>query len=169
MFGAYGGSKFYRIKMLKVIALGNTLRGDDGVGPAVIDTLTGMEAPEMILIDLGSNAFDLLFHLNRPEPIVLIDCAQMGIEPGGIRRMTVDAKILQHVDRFISLHGFSFSEIYGMAAGIGTTAPCRLIAIEPDSVEFGSGLSPVVRESIPSVVRMIFEEMHIYEEKNNYH
>jgi len=83
--------------------------------------------------------------------------------------MTVDKKMLPHLDRFISLHGFSFSEIYRMAAGLGETTSCLFIAIEPDSVEFGSGLSPAVRESIPSVVQMIFEEMHIYEEKNNYH
>lgn len=169
MFGAHAGSKFYRIKMLKVIALGNTLRGDDGIGPAVIDTLADMKTPEINLIDLGSNAFDLLFHLNQPEPIILVDCARMGIEPGGIRRMTVEEKMLHHIDRFISLHGFSFSEIYHMAAGIGTTAPCHFIAVEPGSVEFGSGLSPAVRKSIPSVIKMIFEEMQIYEEKNNYH
>jgi len=155
--------------MLKVIALGNTLRGDDGIGPAVIDTLRELSAPDLRLIDLGGDALDLLDHLQGSEPILLVDCAKMGLQPGEIRRLNVERDQLNRLDQIISLHGLSFPEIYRLAVGLGPVPPCRLIGVEPASIEFGRDLSPEVKASIPSVIQLVFEEMHLYEEKNNYH
>ncbi len=155
--------------MLKVIALGNTLRADDGIGPSVIDALQSSASEELQLFDLGCDAFDLLGHLQNSDPILLIDCTRMGEKPGTVRRFSVEEGQLNRLDRMVSLHGFSFSEIYRLAQGLGPVAPCGCIGIEPASVAFGGEMSPQVRASIPSVVQMVFEEMHLYEEENNYY
>ncbi len=154
--------------MLKIIALGNTLRGDDGIGPVVLGRLGDMNIPGMILLNLGSDAFHLLDHLLQPEPILLIDCARMGLEPGEIGKFTLDNRQLNRMDQFISLHGFSFSEIYHLASMLGPVAPCQCIGIEPAVLGHGKQLSSVVQSSIPTVIQMVFEEMHLYEEKNNH-
>jgi len=155
--------------MLKIIALGNTLRGDDGIGPVVLDRLGDMNISGMTLLNLGSDAFHLLDHLLQPEPILLIDCALMGLQPGGIVKFTVDNRQLNRLDQFMSLHGFSFCEIYHMASRLGPVAPCRCIGIEPAVLEHGKQLSSVVQSRIPTVIQMVIEEMHLYEEKNNHY
>ena len=64
--------------MLKVIGLGNILRGDDGIGPAIIQNLEQSGNSFQIRpIDAGSDAFTVLDHLLGSEPVLIIDCARM--------------------------------------------------------------------------------------------
>ena len=155
---------------MKIIALGNSLRGDDGAGPAVLSYLQQDELPDQVaLIDAGADAFTVLDHLLQPDPIILIDCARMGKKPGEVAALPLTDFVLRQTEQLVSLHGFSVAEVYQLAKEIGSVAECVIIGVEPASLEFNSDLSPAVRKSIPAAARLVRLEMRKNAEKNNNH
>lgn len=149
--------------MFKVISLGNELRGDDSIGPAVVNKLRAMNISEPVtLIDAGTDAFTVLEHLIADDPILLIDCAFMGKKPGEFLKFKIDNSNINSFEKSISLHGFSFGEVFRMAEQFGPIADCTIIGIEPKSIEFGQKLSEEVKQSFPSIIHMIIEEAKKY-------
>ena len=150
--------------MLKVVALGNSLRGDDGIGIAVLDELKkNRVAQKVVLLNIGSDAFTLLEHFIQTEPILIIDCARMGKSPGDVAKFRVDQTNLAWANDLVSLHGFSLAEAYQMAQKLGNVVDCHIIGIEPKTIEFNKDISPEVRQSIPVVIQMVMEEIEKYE------
>jgi hydrogenase maturation protease len=149
--------------MLKVISLGNELRGDDSIGPVVVNELRTMNlADPVTLIDAGADAFTVLEHLMADDPILLIDCAQMGRQPGEVIKFKIDNSTIKLFEKSISLHGFSFAEVFKMAEQFGPIPDCTIIGVEPKSIEFGQKLSDEVRQSLPSIIKMVIEEAKQY-------
>ena len=149
--------------MLKIISLGNELRGDDGIGPRVVEHVKDIKHPIPItFINAGADAFILLEHLVEPEPIILVDCAQMGKEPGSIVKFEINDANLNQANNAISLHGFSLAEVIALAKTVKEIAPCTVIGIEPESIEMGEQLSETVKKSFPSVVNLVLEEIEEY-------
>ena len=68
---------------MKVIAVGNTFCGDDGVGAAVLAALAAASpaatgrADLVDLVDLGTDALALLEHLEPATPCVVVDAARI--------------------------------------------------------------------------------------------
>ncbi|MEJ2053731.1 MAG: hydrogenase maturation protease [Calditrichaceae bacterium] len=149
--------------MLKVISLGNELRGDDSIGPVVVNELRIMDLPVPVtLIDAGADTFTVLEHLMADEPVLIIDCAKMGRKPGEPVKLRINSSNINTVEQSISLHGFGFGEVYRMAEQCGPVADCMLIGVEPKSIEFGQKLSDEVKQSLPSVINMVIEEANKY-------
>ncbi len=149
--------------MLKIISLGSELRGDDSIGPAVVNKLRSMDLPESVkLIDAGADAFTVLEHLMAKDPILLIDCAQMGMKPGEFLRFKINNLNINSFEKSISLHGFSFGEMFRMAEQFAPIPDCSIIGVEPKSIEFGQKLSEEVKQSLPSIINMIIEEAQKY-------
>jgi hydrogenase maturation protease len=156
--------------MLKVIGLGNILRGDDGIGPVVIETLEKKKLSFPIqLCDAGSDAFTILDHLLGSEPVLIVDCTRMGEEPGTVNRIVIkDARLfLSNVG--MSLHGYSLAEVWQIARSMGSDKDLAIIGVEPETVRFNSGLSDVVKKSIPTIIRMVMEEAKKYAKKDSHH
>jgi len=145
---------------LQVVGLGNELRGDDGIGPRMINELQyGPFAQSMKLVNAGADAFIVLEYLRQENPVVIIDCAQMGKQSGEVVCFDADQSSLAQMDKLISMHGFGLSEIYQMATAIGPVAPCKIIGIQPKSIEFNTGLSPEVENSIKKIENLVIEEI----------
>jgi len=149
--------------MLNIIGIGNTLRGDDGIGPDIIQRLKKQTLPvPHTLADVGSDAFSLLEYLIGKEPLLIIDCAKMGEKPGTVRKFNLNESTLQTLDKAVSLHGMSFGEMYKMAQSLGNVAECTLIGVEPEQMDFGKTLSLVVEKQIPLILNLIIEEAKNY-------
>ena len=145
--------------MLKIIGLGNHLCGDDYIGLRIIEELRGKNLPSSVkLIDAGADAFSVLEHLIEKEPVLLVDCAMINKEPGTFVKFDVNKSILKQKLDNVSLHGFSFAEVYSMAQKMGPVAPCSIIGIQPRSVEFNTPLSDEVEKNIPLILEAIEEE-----------
>ncbi len=149
--------------MLKIISLGNEWRGDDGIGPHLLAKLETLEYSIPVqFINAGSDAFVLLDHLTGNDPLIIIDCAQMGKEPGSVCTFRVNEVTIRSVDNAISLHGFSFGDMWKMARRLGTVAPCTIIGIQPRQIEFGQPLSGEVRSRIPHAIHCLQKEINNY-------
>ena len=155
---------------MKVLGIGNILRGDDGIGPAIIRHLENKFSPEILqLYDAGSDAFTVLDHLMQPEPVMVIDCAKMGTTPGTIQVVSVGDSDYIDKNLGISLHGYSLSEVWQMARLMGETADLSIIGIEPKQIAFNSDISEEVKKSIPAVVKIVVEEAKKYAKKDSHH
>ena len=153
--------------MLKIIGIGNTLRGDDGVGPQVISELKKENLPDSVQIfDIGSDAFSVIDHLISEQPVLVIDCAQMDKQPGEIVKFEVKEENLSKLDKAILLHGFGFADVYKMAKKLTDNIRCTVIGVQPKSLEFNTGLSEEVKNNIPSIIKMVIEETNKYVKKN---
>ena len=140
--------------MLKVIGIGNALRGDDAIGPLVIEKLiednNGLPAE---FIDLGADAFTMLEHLMGQDPLLIIDCAKMGKKPGEIKMFDVNEASIMETSKVVSLHGFGFADVYRMAREMGEVAHCKIIGVEPKSIEFDTQLSEEIKKSVPKILK----------------
>jgi hydrogenase maturation protease len=153
--------------MLKVIGIGNALRGDDAIGPLIIEELEKVQpGPQAKLIDAGADAFTVLEHLMENDPMLIIDCAKMGLQAGEVKMFKVDEATIGSVAKVVSLHGFGFGDVYKMAKGMGEVAPCKIIGIEPKTIAFDTGLSTEVKKSIPDILNLIKKEAQHYAEEN---
>jgi hydrogenase maturation protease len=156
--------------MLKVIGLGNILRGDDGIGPVIIQKLEEKKSSESIkLCDVGSDAFMILDQLLEPGPVLVIDCAKMNKEPGSLTRISIREKGIVPANVGVSLHGFSLAEIWQMARAIGCPDDLIIIGVEPKRLSFNSGLSAEVENTIPTIIDLVLKEAKKYAEKNTHH
>jgi hydrogenase maturation protease len=149
--------------MLKVIGLGNSLRGDDGIGSEVIKKLlTETNKANFELYDAGSDPFSILEQLLQSDPVLVIDSARMGLKPGNIRRISAKKSGFIESEFGLSLHGFNLADVWKMAQSMGVKNDLIIIGIEPEKIEFNTGLSPAVKKCIPIVVKMVEEEAEKY-------
>ena len=156
--------------MLKVIGLGNLLRGDDGIGPVIIEKLGEMnQSLPLQFYDAGSDAFTVLDHLLGSEPVLIIDCARIGKKPGSVQKILIKDNKNLPINLGISLHGYSLMEVWQIACSMGVKNDLLVIAVEPKSVEFNTGLSEDVKKSIQTILQMVAEEAKKYAEKNSHH
>ncbi len=148
-------------KRLAVIGIGNPLRGDDGVGPQVIEELTRRGLPEGVTpLDEGIGGLTLLQVLEGWKRVVVIDVADIGREPGQFARFTPDqARLAQAPDRF-SLHHAGLSEVLALADALDRPLPEMVIfGVQPAEVGWGDGLSPAVEAALPALADAILEEI----------
>ena len=143
-----------------VLGLGNPLRGDDAIGPRVVEELTRRGLPEGVTaLDGGAGGLDLLQVLEGWKRVVVIDAADVGREPGQFVRFTPDqVRLAQAADRF-SLHHAGLSEVLALADALGRALPEIVIfGAQPAGVGWGEGLSPAVETVLPALIDAVLEE-----------
>jgi hydrogenase maturation protease len=145
-----------------VLGLGNPLRGDDGVGPRVIEELSRRDLPEgATALDAGTGGLDLLHVLEGWERAVIIDAADVGREPGQFARFTPGEARLVDSEDATSLHNAGLAEVLALAEAIGQPLPELVIfGVQPEKIGWGEGLSPVVEAVLPDLVNAVLEEIN---------
>lgn len=74
-----------------IVGIGNIMRGDDGLGPKFIDILKA-KATKVSLFDCGTAPENYIFRIlsTSCDTIALIDAADLGIAPGGVKVFDLD-------------------------------------------------------------------------------
>jgi hydrogenase 3 maturation protease len=124
-----------------LLGVGNRLSRDDGVGPLVAQMVES--DVDWHTIDCGTaveNAVGIITR-ERPELLVVVDAARMGLPPGSVRRVSVLSS-----DRMLgSTHGLPLSFVVErLEATVGDVV---LVGVEPADLSFGEGLSPEVENA----------------------
>lgn len=133
-----------------IVGVGNRQRGDDGVGPRVIERRD--PAARGTWIDAGTAPENFIEQIacSKHESVLFIDAIDFGGFPGECRLL--DARSLQSVA--VSTHGVSFSVLDEY---LSARAELRLLVlgVQPDTVRLGSPMSdPVARMSIALAERL---------------
>jgi hydrogenase maturation protease len=92
----------------------------------------------------------------------------MGENPGSVKKLLATETKFLKANVGVSLHGYSLSEIWQIAQSMGVKNNLSVIGVEPNSMEFNSGLSGVVKNSIPIILRMVAEEVKKNAEKDSH-
>jgi len=76
---------------VSIVGIGNIIRGDDGLGPKLIELLKARTLGAH-LFDCGTAPENYIFPIlsTSCDTVILIDAADMGIAPGGIKIFALD-------------------------------------------------------------------------------
>lgn len=135
-----------------VLAIGNVLLRDDGVGARILHHLAHRQVwPQQVrFIDGGTLGFSLCVEVERCDALLVLDAARFGKAPGtlgGFEGPAIDA-LLASPRR--SVHEVGLADLFDIARLNGSLPKTRhLIGVEPEIVEVGRGLSATVAAAVP--------------------
>ena len=143
----------------RVIALGQTAAGNDGVGLAVLEELRHRRIPAEVELLRARDATALITLLATHAGLVLVD-AVVGAKPGEVIEIGVE-ELAAHRIQPVSSHGVGVSEVIGLARLLAperVSPSIRLVAVgiaRPD--RFHVGLSPSVAASVVKAADKVLE------------
>jgi len=145
---------------INIVGVGNTLMGDDGVGPAVIAALERRGLPGGVhLYDAGLAVSDVLSALDPAAPLVVIDCLRSGGEPGDICEAALSDIADQRASSgAMSLHEISVLPALRMECLIGREfRDVTIYGVEPKRIAWGKELSAEVAEAVDRLAGILAE------------
>jgi hydrogenase maturation protease len=144
-----------------ILGLGNPLRGDDGVGPRIVEDLTHQNLPEGVTaLDGGTGGLDLLRLMERWERVVIVDAADVGRKPGEYVRFTPDEVRLARAASTLSLHHAGLSEVLALADALDLDLPEMVIfGVQPAEIGWKDGLSPAVAATLAALTDAVLQEI----------
>ncbi len=132
----------------RVIALGQSAAGDDGVGLAVLDALRGTAEVELVHAAEDSALVSLLA---TPVPVVLVD-AVVGGRPGEVVELEAEELAASGV-RPVSTHGLGVGRAIALARVLTPEAVSPAIRIVGITIarpaRYAQRLSPEVAAAVP--------------------
>jgi len=143
-----------------VIGLGNVLRGDDGVGVRVIQALSAQPlAPDVEVVDGGTQGLGLVGLFEGRERIILVDAADVGKAPGQFVRFHLSEADLPGADEHLSIHAAGLRDALMLAQAL-KILPDRVIiyGVQPARLDWDSELSSEVRAAVPRLAAALVEE-----------
>lgn len=142
-----------------VVGLGNPDRGDDGVGPLVVEKLAGLLPPDVAVAAPGADALTLMTEWANFDAVICIDAAAPLTAPGCVHRLNLAASDLPRERLATSSHAFGLADAVGLAHVL-RQAPRDIIvfAIEGESFGAGAAITPQVAAAAGEVaVRVVAE------------
>ena len=150
-----------------ILALGNPLRGDDGVGAAVLEALRMKDLPDALLIDGGTAGLETVLILEESDRAIIIDAADMGEAPGVWRRFSPDEVRLEARDMHLrgTLHYAGLSEALALGAAMNMLPQeITIFGVQPQEIGWEIGLSPAVAAAVPAVCAAVEETLRLQQE-----
>ncbi|MFP4482673.1 MAG: hydrogenase 3 maturation endopeptidase HyCI [Thermovirgaceae bacterium] len=131
--------------------LGNELLGDDAAGLLVVRRLAKKAPKGWKIVECGTVPENYLSTLPKGKAgrLIVIDAADMGLEPGDIRLATIDD--IRDVN--FSTHGIPLSLLLAPRSAPAETS---IIAIQPLHLAPGESLTPAVKKAVDVVVKSLF-------------
>jgi hydrogenase 3 maturation protease len=144
-----------------VLGIGNPLGGDDAAGTHVVDMLNrrqqtamGNSTSEIMAIDTGPapESYTSVIRRQRPDLLILIDAADMGLPPGALRTIAPDKiNILSFSTHHIPVPTF----VSYVKEFCGTVL---IIGVQPEQTETGARISKAVHRSVKKLAEVILQE-----------
>jgi hydrogenase maturation protease len=132
-----------------ILAYGNPLRGDDGIGPEAGERLrTIIDDPDVEIRTMHQLTPELMEPISRAARVVFIDACE-GPVPGEIRKRPVEPSTA--AVRFTH-HATPEGLLAGARALYGRAGEATLLTVAGAEFSLSSGLSPAVERSLDGVV-----------------
>jgi hydrogenase maturation protease len=149
-----------------LIGIGQSLRGDDGAGPASVQywekhyskKFTG---PPIQVVYADTPGLAILDFLVDADIAVFADSIQSGKSPGTITILDPVPVVHATTSSAKSAHGIGLLETLAIAHHSGQPLPSRLILVGIEAVQFemGKGIDPSVQTAIPKAAKAIQESL----------
>ena len=143
-----------------ILGIGNVLLSDEGIGVHVANALSCMNLPQGVsVIEGGTDGFRLLNIITEADRLIVVDAVKGGAERGSIYRFNVDEVKNVPSGFRTSVHQVGILEVIDLSGLIGKTPKTTVIGVEPKSLEMSLELSPEIKEKIPRIIELVFEEL----------
>lgn len=138
-----------------ILAVGNLLMGDEGVGVHALRTLEGEPpVPGARLLDGGVAGVNLLDDIQRARSVIVIDATRDGRPAGTVtllRPTTVGA-----LPQSLSSHDFGLKDLFAAAALLGAMPDVHLFTVSVETVHpMCLELSPPVAAAVPVLLHFV--------------
>jgi hydrogenase maturation protease len=150
-----------------VLGIGNSLLGDEGIGPHVIGHLhrNHPKRDHVELLDGGTLSFSLAGFIEDADHLIVVDAAELQDAPGTVRTF-----VGEDMDRFLnrpgrrSVHEVGLTDLLTIAL-LNEHYPAKraLIGVQPKDIDWAEEPSAAVAAAIPGVcdtVNALIEEWH---------
>ncbi|MDH4108610.1 MAG: hydrogenase maturation protease [Gammaproteobacteria bacterium] len=147
-------------RRILVLGVGNTLLRDDGLGVHVASHLRTREdiACRVTIVDGGTLGLSLLPEIEDSAGLIVIDAAELGEPPGAVRVFEERAMDQQLSGRKRSVHEVAVADLLAAATLTGQPPAARaLVAIQPDSTDWGLEPTAAARASIEAAADAVSE------------
>lgn len=137
---------------LVLFTAGSVLRGDDAVGPLLAKNLMDAPLEGWEIVDGGQTPEDDLYYIRElcPRKVVFVDAAQMGFEPGSIRRLTAQDVAKQCM---ITTHSLPISFLLGQLGEVCDDVV--FLGVQVKGTEFFDPLSDEIRAALEDIERTL--------------
>jgi hydrogenase maturation protease len=146
-----------------VLGIGNTLLTDEGVGVHVLQALESElgHLPDVTLLDGGTLSFTLAGPIEEADALIVVDAANIKTQPGGwtlLKGEEMDAFLMSN--RKASVHEVGLTDLRAIAILAGHWPEKRaMLAIQPQTIDWGEQPTPAVAAAIPPVCAAIVEQI----------
>ncbi|MCJ7779064.1 MAG: hydrogenase maturation protease [Sedimentisphaerales bacterium] len=145
-----------------VIGLGNVLLSDEGIGVNILEHLSRLaeKYPSIDFVNSGTGGLNILHLLEHRSKAIIIDCANMGVEAGRIKRFTPDEVLSVKKLVHYSLHEQDLLQIIDLARRLGC-CPQEIVifGIQPENTSLGQKLSQKLVDRMDDYITFICEEL----------
>jgi hydrogenase maturation protease len=147
---------------IKIIGIGQSLRGDDAAGLAAVRLWqkkyqANRERTNLQVELTELPGIELLSLLEGARLVILVDAVRSNTEVGRIHLLSID-QLESYMDGAGSAHGWGVAETLSLGQKLMPNAMPRklhVIGIEAGDLSLGKGLSPEVELALPEVARLI--------------
>src|SRR5512144_3446076 len=138
-----------RAQHILVIGIGNAESGDDGVGLAVAERVSGLGLSKVDVAKHCGDACALMEAWTGHGNVILVDATRSGAMAGTVR--SFDPRAMPPTERAcgMSTHGFGVAWTLEFARALNRLpARCRVLAVEGERFDQRTGLSPAVKSAL---------------------
>ncbi len=142
--------------MLKLIAVGNVLMKDDGIGIFIAKAMENELTEKGIEVIYGETDFGYcISKVNDCDTIIILDAASYGRNPGDISIIPLNSYTesrngyTQHSYNLLDILKLYYPNLEG-----------DILAIEVKEITFGFGLTPELQQKKKDIIREIFNYLN---------
>ena len=139
-------------KDIGILALGNLLRRDEGIGVHILRALREHVPENIEMVDGGTGGLELLSFLESKKRLIILDAVNADVKPGEVIEWRTEEVPIYTTGK-LSLHQMSFAEVlYWAHLTGGLPEEIVVIGIQPDSLEWGTELTARAAAGIPTAI-----------------
>jgi hydrogenase maturation protease len=145
---------------LLILAFGNPLCGDDGLGVAALDLLgQKYRLPGgVVAMDAGTLGLSLLHYIKTADALILVDAVRNGDSPGTFVRLEGD-DLTTSIEERRPVHRGTLAEIFdGLRWTLYAPHQIVLLGLAPKTRELGGRTSKEVARALDKLAEAIAEE-----------
>ncbi len=134
------------------VGIGNTDRGDDGLGVRLAEALRDAGLDHVLIADTTPENYAAALARERYDTVILLDAVRSGGEPGSV--ILMEASGVRSAFPQVSTHRLSLGTLAGIFTS-GNETKVWLLGICPASIKTGRGLSGAVRQTVGVLAGLI--------------
>lgn len=144
---------------LLMVGLGNILRGDDGVGVRLVEAVRNDPTCDVAAEIWGDNDALTVAHdlVERARPALLVDCAEMGLQPGEWRVFSETSVLFRKSFQALSTHDFGLAYALQLARNLGYRHSVRFFGVQPDHYRLEGALSDTLANRFSQLTGALLE------------